>query len=198
MKKSVKLKKFIETLLFSSRFSLTIFYAGLYIGLLAYAVVFLVQTWHLIMSVAGFNAETIMFGILELVDMSMVASLVKMIITGSYNSFVDKSHGYTNENATSGQLKVKMNTSLIGVSSMYLLKTFLSLNYILHTQLYITVSQQLFLQLGIHGAFLVGGLVLATIDFLHDKGEWYDAQSKVLNCSVETKLHKDSVIHKDH
>jgi uncharacterized membrane protein YqhA len=40
---------------------------------------------------------------LEAVDTVMIATLVKMIITGSYHSFVDKNHGHLkrrNENAT--------------------------------------------------------------------------------------------------
>jgi uncharacterized membrane protein YqhA len=43
----------------------------------------------------------------------MIANLVKMIITGSYHSFVDKEHGFKGENANSGMLKVKISTSLI-------------------------------------------------------------------------------------
>src|ERR1700685_3024264 len=45
---------------------------------------------------------------LEDLDIVMIANLIKMIITGSYNSFVAKDHGYHNENMSSGVLKIKM------------------------------------------------------------------------------------------
>jgi uncharacterized membrane protein YqhA len=41
---------------------------------------------------------------LEAVDTVMIATLVKMIITGSYHSFVDKNHGQPNESSSSGML----------------------------------------------------------------------------------------------
>jgi uncharacterized membrane protein YqhA len=37
---------------------------------------------------------------LEAVDTVMIATLVKMIITGSYHSFVDKNHGQPNESSS--------------------------------------------------------------------------------------------------
>jgi uncharacterized membrane protein YqhA len=56
----------------------------------------------------------------------MIAIFVKMIITGSYHSFVDKNHGQPNESSSSGMLKVKLATSIMGVSSIHLLQSFIS------------------------------------------------------------------------
>ena len=56
---------------------------------------------------------------LEDVDIVMIANLVKMIITGSYNSFVSKKHDDENEKVSSGMLKVKMSTSIMGVSAIF-------------------------------------------------------------------------------
>jgi uncharacterized protein (TIGR00645 family) len=100
---------------------------------------------------------------LEAVDIVMIANLVKMIITGSYNSFVDKSHGIDGEQVSSGLLKVKMSTSIIGVSSIHLLQTFINSENILNETIY--------KQLIVHGAFIVGALVLSYIDYLHCKSE---------------------------
>lgn len=173
-------KQTIERGIFSSRWFLIPFYFGLLLALFLYAVYFLfvefqqaVQCVHIFNQAPIFEhskeaeefwellGSTVLMGLLSLVDMAMIANLVKMIITGSYNSFVDKGHGYKNDNISSGALKVKMSTSLIGVSSIHLLKSFIGALTvpwdILHKQLFI------------HATFLIGALILAVIDHLHAK-----------------------------
>jgi uncharacterized protein (TIGR00645 family) len=100
---------------------------------------------------------------LEDVDIVMIANLVKMIITGSYNSFVSKSHGVEGEQVSSGALKVKMATSVMGVSSIHLLQTFINAANIPQD----VITKQLM----IHGAFIIGAAFLAVIDYLHSKSE---------------------------
>ena len=93
------IKTIIKTIIFSSKWLLIPFLLKLF--------------WTL--SVLGFNFivhghvtnEGIM-ATLEAVDVIMCATLVKMIITGSYHSFVDKNHGEVGENSSSGLLKVKL------------------------------------------------------------------------------------------
>ena len=63
------------------------------------------------------DSNTIMMTALELVDITMIANLIKMIITGSYTSFVNKFHKAPGEKVSSGMLKVKMSTSLVGSHS---------------------------------------------------------------------------------
>ena len=104
-----------------------------------------------------------MLMILEIVDIVMIANLVKMIITGSYTSFVDKTHGNVCESSSSGMLKVKMGTSLIGVSSIHLLQTFINASG--------TDWEDIKKQLLIHSIFIVGALVLSVIDYLHMKSD---------------------------
>jgi uncharacterized protein (TIGR00645 family) len=100
---------------------------------------------------------------LEAVDTVMIATLVKMIITGSYHSFVDKNHGEPGENSSSGLLKVKLASSIMGVTSIHLLQSFISVDHLTWD----TINKQLI----IHGVFMVGTLVLAIVDYLHCKSE---------------------------
>lgn len=99
--------------------------------------------------------------VLEDVDIVMIANLVKMIVTGSYSSFVNKFHGEEREKTSSGMLKVKMAGSLVGVSSIFMLKEFLEPGGIEPSQL-----NKILL---IHASFLVGALVLSVMDYLHEK-----------------------------
>lgn len=74
---------------------------------------------------------------------------------------VSKKHGYDNENISSGMLKIKMGTSIIGVSSIHILQQFVTN----------TISwEDLGKLLAMHAAFLMGALVLALIEYLHEKG----------------------------
>jgi len=172
-KKPKLLKRSIESLMFSSKWLLTPFYLGLIIALGFYTIYFFFELKHLIhVSMGLFSAEehgasevsnAILLGVLELVDITMIANLIKMIITGSYHSFVSKQHGEDSEKVSSGLLKVKMATSLVGVSSIHLLKSFINASNM--------SMDDLTKQLIIHGSFLVGALMLAWIDYLHVKSE---------------------------
>ena len=162
--KTIKMiKKLVENLIFGSRWLLIPFYLGLIVVMTIYTFVYTKEILHLVSEVNHITKEEVMLMILELVDIVMIANLVKMIITGSYNSFVDKSHGVDGENVSSGMLKVKMSTSLIGVSSIHLLQTFINASAISWDVL----NKQML----IHGSFLVGSLILAIIDYLHEKAE---------------------------
>ena len=157
------MKKLIENIIFSSRWLLIPFYLGLFITMLVYTYVYISEICHLISEVTYLTKDIVLLTTLELVDIVMIANLVKMIITGSYNSFVDKSHGISGENISSGMLKVKMSTSLIGVSSIHLLQTFINSA----NETWESLSKQLY----IHGMFLIGALILSIIDYLHCKTE---------------------------
>jgi len=148
------IKDVIAKIIFSSKWLLIPFYIKLFwtLGKLMYH--FFVQ---------GTLGNEALMSTLEDVDIVMIANLVKMIITGSYNSFVDKSHGVEGEQISSGALKVKMATSIMGVSSIHLLQTFINAENISYDIIY----KQLF----IHGIFIVGALILAWIDYLHSKSE---------------------------
>lgn len=150
----INTKKVIELVIFWSKWILIPFYLRLIWTLV-------VLLWHFFPD-GHINNDHLM-QTLQAVDIVMVANLVKMIITGSYNSFVSKTHGEEGEKASSGLLKVKMATSVMGVSSIHLLQTFISAE----TIEWAIINKQL----AIHGIFIVGALILAYIDFLHVKSE---------------------------
>ena len=110
-------KKMIETVIFSSKWLLIPFYLKLFLTL--------GKLMYHFFSEGTLSNEDLM-STLEDVDIVMIANLVKMIITGSYNSFVDKTHSEDAEKVSSGVLKVKMATSIMGVSSIHLLQTFIN------------------------------------------------------------------------
>lgn len=92
----------------------------------------------------------------------MIGNLIKMIITGSYNSFICKDHGDANERNSSGTLKIKIVTSIVVVAAIGLLRDFSSSE----------LSSEIVLQkIYIFAAFLIGALVLGVLEYMHVLGE---------------------------
>lgn len=154
------LKEIVKIIIFSSKWLLIPFLLKLF--------------WTL--SVLGFHfvvfshvtTEEIM-AVLEAVDVIMIATLVKMIITGSYHSFIDKDHGDVNENSSSGLLKVKLATSILGVTTVHLLQSFVNLGTLTKPTDIIAQTMVVNQQLVVHVVFIVGCLALAVVDYLHCK-----------------------------
>ena len=155
------MKKYIENIILGSKWLLIPFYLGLMAVMGIYTFVYIKEIIHLFSDINTITKETVMVGILEIVDIVMIASLVKMIITGGYNSSVTKDHGHEDSKVSSGMLKVKMSTTLIGVTSIHLLQTFINTAH--------SDWDAIYKQLAIHVTLLVGSLILAIIDFLHEK-----------------------------
>lgn len=180
--KSNSIKKLLETVLFTTKWLLIPFYLGLIIALVCFFIIDAKEVYHFITTSNSLNKSEAMMFILELIDMAMVAALVRMIVIGGYTSFVNKNHELEGEKTSSGVLKVKLGTALIGVSSINLLQTFISCT----TDNSITwevLQKQLF----IHGAFLIGALVLSVIDYLHVKAEMAHMTKEELK---ETREHE--------
>jgi len=156
MSKNHSFKFYTEWVLFNSRWVLIPFYLKLFwtLGKLLY-------NFYIGHVTTELQVET-----LEAIDIVMIANLVKMIITGSYNSFVSKAHGYKNENNSSGILKVKTMTSLMGICAITLLKNFLEADKVGFLAIAI--------QLAIFAFFTVAAWVLAKIDFIHVQSEVMD------------------------
>lgn len=159
----ISVKRVIENVLFGSKWMLIPFYIGLIIAQGVYFYWYTLDVVHMLSEATTINKEDGMLLVLELVDIVMIANLIKMIISGSYNSFITKDHAENSEKASSGLLKVKMATSLVGVSSIHLLQSFINADKISHE----TINKQML----IHGTFLAGALILAAIDYLHIKAE---------------------------
>ena len=166
MKININYKKIIEQTLFSSKWILVPFYLCLLIALLFFLRVPFNQIFEFIKSTEETDpTESVLFA-LELIDVVMIAALMRMIIIGGYTSFVSRPEYMSGEKSSSGVLKVKLSTALIGVSSIHLLKTFIKCE--LDTKV---TWDMLNMQMAIHGCFLAGSIVLAVVDYLHVKAE---------------------------
>jgi len=167
-------------LIFASRWLQAPLYFGLIVAQVVYVWQFLKELWHLIvggftgehvtedprtheMVTHTFGAEEIMLAVLGLVDVVMISNLLIMVIVGGYETFVSRIRldGHPDQpewlsHVNANVLKTKLAMSIIGISSIHLLRTFIdSASY---------TPTQMMWQTFIHLAFVVSALALALID----------------------------------
>lgn len=125
-------KKAIGQFIFASRWLQAPLYIGLIVILMAYVYRFIGELFHLVSHINGFNDNNIMLGVLDLIDVVMIANLLIMVIMGGYETFVSRldltSHPDQPEwldHLDAGAMKIKLALALIGISSIHLLRTFI-------------------------------------------------------------------------
>ncbi len=160
-----KIEHGFEKLIFASRWIQAPLYAGLIIAELLYVYKFLVELWHMIFEVRELTETIFMLGILSLIDITMVANLLTMVVIGGYATFVSKLdlEGHRDKpdwltHIDPGTIKVKLAASLIGISSIHLLKSFVNLSNV--------PTEHIKWQIFIHLTFVGSAILLAWTDKL--------------------------------
>jgi uncharacterized protein (TIGR00645 family) len=170
------LERVVEYIVFTSRWIQAPIYLGLIVGSLLYAYKFMVQLFEMCRDVQHMTDEAIMLGILGLVDISMVANLVYMVVVGGYTMFVSKIDIEDHpdrpewlEETNANTLKIKLASSLVGVSGIHLLKTFIEIG---HAEPGHEISNYVVMwQVIIHATFLGSAIALALTErILHPSG----------------------------
>ena len=130
-----RVEQVFETIVFASRWIQAPLYGGLIIAELLYAYKFLVELWEMIYHIQDHSETIFMLGVLSLIDITMVANLLVMVIIGGYATFVSRLSLDDHEDrpdwlekVDAGSIKVKMAASLVGVSGIHLLKTFINID----------------------------------------------------------------------
>jgi uncharacterized protein (TIGR00645 family) len=129
-----RVEQAFETIVFGSRWIQAPLYGGLIVAELLYAYKFLVELWDMVIDVHHLEETKFMLGVLGLIDVTMVANLLTMVVIGGYATFVSKLdlEGHPDRpdwlsHVDPGTIKVKLAASLIGISSIHLLKAFVDI-----------------------------------------------------------------------
>ncbi len=166
--------------IFASRWLQAPLYLGLIIAQAIYVVLFFIELWHLIETAiidGNFTETEVMLSVLALIDIVMIANLLIMVIIGGYETFVSKINvaGHHDEpewlsHVNTNLLKVKLAVSIISISSIHLLKTFIEVGrmdggVVMNSDGTVIYSGQgVMWEVLIHLAFIVSALALAWID----------------------------------
>lgn len=160
-------EKFLENLMFASRWILAPFYFGLILSLFFLLIVFLKEIFHFVTHFSTNETELILF-ILTLIDLSFTGNLLIIVIFSGYENFVSKINVNDHEDKPEwmgtvdfGGLKLKLVSSIVAISGIHLLKVFFALEK--YTQ------SQIILYISVHLTFVLSGVLLAYMDSLTSK-----------------------------
>ena len=154
---------FLSKTIFASRWLQVPIYLGLIVVQGIYAYKFMKNLWYLITNVNEMDADTIMLAVLNLIDVVMIANLLVMVTLGGYEIFVsklrtknhpDQPEWMSHVNAT--VLKVKLSMSIISISSIHLLQTFVNASKI--------PEKTIMWEVIIHFSFLISAIAMAYTD----------------------------------
>jgi uncharacterized protein (TIGR00645 family) len=166
-------KKFENTLeyfIFASRWVQAPIYVALIFAAIAYAWKSVQELLHLLDGFAAATESTIMVGILSLVDISMVANLVNMVVVGGYVTFVSRIDFGDNgdrpdwlDHINANTLKVKLAGSLASISAIHLLKSFIAITDFVGSGAAMSANHEkvILWQAIIHGVFLASMILFA-------------------------------------
>ena len=166
------LETWLERGLFASRWLMAPFYVGLVIALAALMVVFFQELIHGVPLVFTAKPENAILLALSLIDLSLAANLLVIVILSGYENFVSKIDTASHEDRPEwmgtvdySAMKMKLIASIVAISAIALLKAFLHL-----TEPNEPLDQPRLMWLVIvHLAFVVSGLLLALMDFVNSK-----------------------------
>ncbi len=163
-----RIEQGFETAVFASRWIQAPLYGGLIVAELLYAYKFLVELWDMIVHIQQLQETTFMLGVLGLIDVTMVANLLTMVVIGGYATFVSKLdlEGHPDRpdwlgHVDPGTIKVKLAASLIGISSIHLLKAFVDIEN--------EDPEHIKWKIFIHMTFLGSAILLAWTDRIMQK-----------------------------
>ena len=159
----------IETVLFNSRWLLAPFYIGLIAALVMLLISFVRQLVAAVPRAMSMGTEDVILAVLSLIDMSLAANLVLIVIFSGYENFVSKINTGDSEDRPSWMgtldfsgLKMKLIGSIVAISAISLLRAFMDVtrpNAVLD-------NAKLAWLVGLHLTFIISGVLFAMMDWL--------------------------------
>ena len=157
------MERALENLLYASRWVLAPIYLGLSTALVLLSVKFFQEVLHTAPLVVQMSEADLVLVILSLVDMALVGGLLVMVMFSGYENFIsriDVSEGTEKLSwlgkLDAGSLKQKVAASIVAISSIHLLRAFMSAQQIPNDKLMWYVI--------IHLTFVLSALGMAYVD----------------------------------
>ena len=164
-------ERFIELVLFRSRWLMAPFYLVLVLALLGLLVVFLNEAVHQFSGILTMTPEQAILMVLSLIDLSLAGNLLLIVIFSGYENFVSKIDTGAAEDRPSWMgtvdfsgLKMKLIASIVAISAIALLRAYMRTAEGEHID-----DRTLAWLAGIHITFIVSGVLLASMDLLASK-----------------------------
>ena len=157
------LERLLEKTLFNSRWLLAPIYLGLVVGLIAMVVKSIQHVVHIVPTILSASESDLVLDILSLIDLSLTASLIIIVIFSGYENFVSRIDSSDHPDWPEWMakidftgLKLKLLSSIVAISAIQLLRAFMDVGK--------TSDRDLMWLVVIPVVFVVSGLVLAWSD----------------------------------
>ena len=157
------MERVIETILYQSRWLLVPLYFGLAVLLLLLSATFVRELWYLARQFETLTQTDVILAILALIDLALVGSLVVMMVISGYENFVSRFDLAEGADRLSwlgkldaGSLKLKVASSIVAISSIHLLKSFMNIEKVPNDKLLWLVI--------LHMTFVVSTLLMAVVE----------------------------------
>jgi uncharacterized protein (TIGR00645 family) len=157
------LEKFIERTLFACRWLLAPLYLGLALGIIVLGIKFFYEAFHALTDVFGKDEAELVLIVLSLIDITLVGSLIIMVMFSGYENFVSRLDTGNPGDAPSwlgkldaGTLKLKVAASIVAISSIHLLRTFMDAEN--------TPNDKIMWAVILHLTFVVSAVLLGVLD----------------------------------
>lgn len=162
------MERTIERILFASRWLMAPFYLGLILALLLPLFAFGRELLHLLFELHSRTETEVILAVLTLVDLTLVANLILIVILSGYENFVSKIEVENHRDRPDwlgkvdfSGLKLKLISSIVAISGIHVLKAFMTVESIEPFRLWGLV--------GVHLVFVVSGVLLALMDLLAER-----------------------------
>ena len=160
----------VERTIFGCRWLLAPFYVGLAVALLVLLIKFGQKTVELVVKALPAKSSEVIALVLSLIDISLIASLVLMVMLASYENFISRFELEGHQHKPSwmgqvdfGELKVKLLTSIVAIAAIHVLEIFMNIDP--------ASDRELGWSVGILIAFVLCGLLLAVMNRLSAPGQ---------------------------
>jgi len=176
MSRSTSAERGLEKFLFGSRWLMAPMYLGLVVALGMLVVVFLRELFHFVPQVMEIKGEDVILMVLTLIDLTLAANLLVIVLFSGYENFVSKFDFDAGQDRPSWMgtvdfsgLKMKLIASIVAISAIDLLKWFMSVENVEGPEGFADMNQKFFWLVTIHLTFVVSGLLMALMDYVVSK-----------------------------
>lgn len=159
------MERLIERGLFASRWMMAPMYLGLALALVILVWIFMMELVRFIMIIPVMTVNDAILGVLALIDLSLAANLLLIVIFSGYENFVSRMDLSDHVDRPDWQgevdfsaLKLKLVASIVAISGIHLLKVFMDVGQYDPLQIRWMVI--------IHLVFVISGVLLATMDWI--------------------------------
>jgi uncharacterized protein (TIGR00645 family) len=171
MTEKPSLENRFERGLFASRWLMAPMYLGLAVALGMLTIIFLKELIYYIPQVLEMSADKMILVALTLIDLTLAANLLLIVMFSGYESFVSKfdfdagadKPGWMGK-VDFGGLKMKLIASIVAISGIHLLKRFMEISDLDSATSF--GETEMYWLVVIHLTFVISGVLMALMDYL--------------------------------